>query len=464
MSGASNTIQRRFFGTDGIRGTANTPPMTAEIALKLGQAAGVCFTRGQHRHRVVIGKDTRLSGYMIEPALVAGFIGAGMDVVLAGPLPTPGVAMLTRSLRADLGVMVSASHNPYEDNGIKLFGPDGFKLSDETELDIEALMQSDLSAQLAAPGRLGRASRLNDAAGRYIEAAKASFPRGLRLDGLRIVVDCANGAAYKVAPAVLWELGADVIELGVKPDGFNINLGCGSTAPDYLSAEVVKHNADIGVALDGDADRLIIADETGAIVDGDQVLALIARSWHAAGRLVGGGVVATVMSNLGLERFLESLGLRLHRTAVGDRYVVELMRSAGFNLGGEQSGHMVMSDYATTGDGLLAALQVLAVMVESGEKASQVCQMFAPLPQKLKSVRYHAGAPLEEDDVKAAIEAAEAELAGAGRLLIRKSGTEPVIRVMAEGEDDTQVARVVEELCGLISTVADRLRASEPVG
>ena len=449
---------RRFFGTDGIRGKANTAPMNAETALKLGQAAGLCFTRGLHRHRVVIGKDTRLSGYMIEPALVAGFIGAGMDVVLAGPLPTPGVAMLTRSLRADLGVMISASHNPFEDNGIKLFGPDGFKLSDETEMEIEALMDSDLSGQLAAPAKLGRASRLNDAAGRYIEAAKASFPRGLRLDGLRIVVDCANGAAYKVAPAVLWELGAEVIELGVKPDGVNINRGCGSTVPSYLSGEVVKNGAHLGLALDGDADRLIIADETGAIVDGDQVLALIARSWHANGRLAGGGVVATVMSNLGLERFLANIGLNLHRTQVGDRYVVELMRAGGFNLGGEQSGHMVLSDYATTGDGLLAALQVLAVLVESGEPASRACQMFKPFPQVLKSVRYHTGAPLEDADVRAAIALAEAELAATGRLLIRKSGTEPVIRVMAEGEDHKMVERVVNDLCTLIAATAVRLR------
>ncbi len=449
---------RRLFGTDGIRGTANTAPMTAEIALKLGQAAGLHFTKGAHRHRVVIGKDTRLSGYMIEPALVAGFIGAGMDVVLAGPLPTPGVAMLTRSLRADLGVVISASHNPFEDNGIKLFGPDGFKLSDDTEIEIEALMASDLSGRLAAPSKLGRASRLNDAAGRYIEAAKASFPRGLRLDGLRIVIDCANGAAYKVAPAVLWELGAEVIELGVKPDGFNINRGCGSTVPSFLSGEVVKHGAHLGLALDGDADRLILADETGQIVDGDQVLALIARSWHANGRLAGGGVVATVMSNLGLERFLGNLGLNLHRTQVGDRYVVELMRAGGFNLGGEQSGHMVLSDYATTGDGLLAALQVLAVLVESGEPASRACQMFRPFPQVLKSVRYHATSPLGDATVQAAIANAEAELAATGRLLIRKSGTEPLIRVMAEGEDGALVERVVEDLCILISATSLRLR------
>jgi len=449
---------RRLFGTDGIRGTANTAPMTAEIALKLGQAAGICFTRGPHKHRVVIGKDTRLSGYMIEPALVAGFVGAGMDVVLAGPLPTPGVAMLTRSLRADLGVVISASHNPFEDNGIKLFGPDGYKLSDDTEIEIEAMMEADLSGQLAAPAKLGRVSRLEDAAGRYIEAAKSSFPRGLRLDGLRIVIDCANGAGYKVAPAVLWELGAEVIQIGAKPDGTNINRGCGSTVPSFLCGEVLKHGAHLGIALDGDADRLIVADETGAIVDGDQVLALIARSWHANGRLAGGGVVATVMSNLGLERFLGTLGLNLHRTQVGDRYVVELMRAGGFNLGGEQSGHMVLADYATTGDGLLAALQVLAVLVESGEPASQACQLFKPFPQILKSVRYHDVSPLNDDTVQRAIAAAEAELAATGRLLIRKSGTEPVIRVMAEGEDAVMVGRVVDDLCALIATTAARLR------
>jgi phosphoglucosamine mutase len=448
------STQRRFFGTDGIRGTANISPMTAEIALKLGQAAGLHFTNGSHRHRVVIGKDTRLSGYMIEPALVSGFVGAGMDVVLAGPLPTPAVAMLTRSLRADLGVMISASHNLFEDNGIKLFGPDGYKLSDETELEIEKMMMSDLSAQLAVPAKLGRASRLNDAAGRYIEVAKASFPRGLRLDGMKIVVDCANGAAYKVAPAVLWELGATVIEVGTKPDGFNINRDCGSTVPSFLSGEVKRHDAHLGLALDGDADRLIIADETGAIIDGDQLLALIARNWGAAGRLTGGGVVATVMSNLGLERFLRTQGLDLHRTNVGDRYVVERMRQGGFNLGGEQSGHMILADYATTGDGLLAALQVLVVLVESGRKASEACQVFAPLPQVLRSVRFSGPSPLAQDAVQRAIAAAEGELAASGRLLIRKSGTEPVIRVMAEGEDAAMVDRLVGELCDLISHAA----------
>jgi phosphoglucosamine mutase len=438
---------RHLFGTDGIRGEANVDPMTAETALKLGQAAGLLFTRGAHRHRVVIGKDTRLSGYMIEPALVAGFVGAGMDVVLVGPLPTPAIAMITRSLRADLGVMISASHNPFEDNGIKLFGPDGFKLSDETELEIEALMASDLSGRLAKSAKLGRASRLNDAAGRYIESAKATFPRGLRLDGLKVVVDCAHGAAYRVAPTVLWELGADVVSVGVTPDGFNINRGCGSTVPQFLCDEVRRHGAHLGLALDGDADRLILSDETGTIVDGDQILALIAGSWNDAGRLAGGGVVATVMSNLGLERYLEGRGLHLHRTRVGDRYVVEQMRAGKYNVGGEQSGHMILSDYATTGDGLLASLQVLAVLVEDGRPASEVTRMFRPFPQKLRNVRFEGASPLERDGVRAAIDAAEIRLNGSGRLLIRKSGTEPVIRVMAEGEDEALVVRVVDEIC-----------------
>jgi phosphoglucosamine mutase len=446
--------KRRLFGTDGIRGTANTDPMTAGTALRLGQAAGLLFTRGNHRHRVVIGKDTRLSGYMIEPALTAGFIGAGMDVVLLGPLPTPAIAMLTRNLRADLGVMISASHNSYEDNGIKLFGPDGFKLSDETEAEIEATMDGSLIGRLAGPSRLGRASRLDDAGGRYIEAAKATFPRGLRLDGLKIVVDCANGAAYRVAPAVLWELGAEVIRIGVSPDGFNINRGCGSTVPGFLCDEVRRHGAHVGLALDGDADRLVMSDETGAVIDGDQILGLIARSWSDAGRLTGGGVVATVMSNLGLERFLASSGMQLHRTAVGDRYVVERMRADGLNVGGEQSGHMILSDYATTGDGLLAALQVLAVLVEDGRPASEVCRVFAPLPQTLKNVRFAGESPLDKPRVQAAIGDAEAELSGTGRLLIRKSGTEPLIRVMAEGEDEAQVLRIVDALCAEIAAVA----------
>jgi phosphoglucosamine mutase len=447
-------MTRRLFGTDGIRGTANAEPMTAETVLRLGQAAGLLFTRGAHRHRVVIGKDTRLSGYMLEPALVAGFIGAGMDVVLVGPLPTPAIAMLTRSLRADLGVMISASHNTFEDNGIKLFGPDGFKLSDATEAEIERLMVDGLAGKLASSIRLGRASRMEDAGGRYIEFAKNTFPRGLRLDGLKIVVDCANGAAYKVAPTVLWELGAEVIRVGVSPDGFNINRDCGSTVPDFLRGEVRRHGADLGLALDGDADRLILSDERGSIVDGDQVLALMARSWHAGGRLAGGGVVATVMSNLGLERFLGDQGLALHRTQVGDRYVMERMRAGGFNVGGEQSGHMILSDYATTGDGLLAALQVLAVLVERGRPASEVCCVFQRLPQKLKSVRFEGESPLEAPVVRDAVAAAEAALAGGGRLLIRKSGTEPVIRVMAEAEDEALVERVVDELCAVIAQAA----------
>ncbi len=450
---------RRLFGTDGIRGTANVDPMTAETALRLGQAAGLRFVRGNHRHHVVIGKDTRLSGYMIEPALVAGFIGAGMDVTLVGPLPTPAIAMLTRSLRADLGVMISASHNPFEDNGIKLFGPDGFKLSDAAEAEIEALMASDLSSKLAAPSALGRAARLDDAAGRYIESAKATFPRRLTLDGLRIVVDCAHGAAYKVAPTVLWELGATIIPLGVAPDGVNINRGCGSTVPEYLCAQVVEHGADLGLALDGDADRLLLSDERGELVDGDQILALIARSWGRAGRLSGGGVVATVMSNLGLERFLEGEGLQLHRTKVGDRYVSERMRASGINLGGEQSGHMILSDFATTGDGLVAALQVLAVLVEEGRPASEACRVFKALPQLLRSVRFRGASPLRDPDVRAAIADAEAALAPGGRLLMRESGTEPVVRVMAEGEDEALVHRVVAGLCDRIAATA----AADPV-
>jgi len=447
----TNTTKRRLFGTDGIRGTANTAPMTAEVALKLGQAAGLLFTRGSHRHRVIIGKDTRLSGYMLEPALTAGFIGAGMNVTLAGPLPTPAIAMLTRSLRLDLGVVISASHNPYEDNGIKLFGPDGAKLSDETEAEIEALMESDLSLRLAGPAKLGRASRLVDAAGRYIEAAKSSLARGLRLDGLRIVLDCANGAAYKVAPSALWELGAHVIPIGVDPDGFNINAGVGSTVPDHLCAAVIEHAADIGIALDGDADRVILADERGEIIDGDQILGLIARDMQAQGRLTGGGIVATVMSNLGLERFLAGLGLTLTRTKVGDRYVAETMREQHKNLGGEQSGHVILSDFATTGDGLIAALQVLAVLVRSGRRASEACRVFAPLPQLLRNVRYAGESPLRLPHVVAAIDAAGTRLNGAGRVLIRASGTEPLIRVMAEGEDSALIQDIVAALCATIA-------------
>ncbi len=442
--------ERRLFGTDGIRGVANRAPMDASTALRLGQAAGRFFGRGTHRHRVVIGKDTRLSGYMLEPALTAGFVGAGMDVVLVGPLPTPAIAMLTRSLRADLGVMISASHNPFEDNGIKLFGPDGLKLSDDEEAEIEALMAGDLSAQLVAPSRLGRASRLDDAPGRYIEAVKASFPKGLSLAGMRIVVDCAHGAAYKVAPTVLWELGAEVVPVGVAPDGFNINRDCGSTAPSRMAELVRERRADLGIALDGDADRLVLADENGQILDGDQILALVARSWASQGRLRGDTVVATVMSNLGLERFLSGLGLTLLRTRVGDRYVSERMREAGCNLGGEQSGHMILSDFGTTGDGLVAALQVLAVLAESGRPASAVCRPFEPLPQRLVNVRYAGASPLQDAAVTEAIAAAEARLGQRGRVLIRASGTEPVIRVMAEAEEEALVEDTVMGLSALI--------------
>ena len=445
---------RRLFGTDGIRGTANKAPMDAATALRLGQAAGRYFNRGAHRHRVVIGKDTRLSGYMLEPALTAGFIGAGMDVVIAGPLPTPAIALLTRSLRADLGVMISASHNPYEDNGIKLFGPDGLKLTDEQESEIEALMAGDLAAALVPPGKLGRASRLEDAPGRYIEAAKASFPRGLTLDGLRIVVDCANGAAYKVAPTVLWELGAEVVKIGVEPDGFNINRGVGSTAPAQLAEIVRERRADLGIALDGDADRVVLTDETGQVVDGDQILALIARSWHAQDRLRGGAVVATVMSNMGLERFLDARGLKLLRTAVGDRYVGERMREDGCNLGGEQSGHMIMPDFGTTGDGLIAALQVLAVLVDEKRPASEALRCFTPLPQRLVNVRYAGASPLQDAAVQAAIAAEEAALGARGRVLIRASGTEPVIRVMAEAEQEALVEATVARLAGTIRAKA----------
>ncbi len=442
---------RRLFGTDGIRGTANADPMTAETALRLGQAAGLLFVRGSHQHRVLIGKDTRLSGYMIEPALVAGFVSAGMDVHLVGPLPTPAIAMLTRSMRADLGVMISASHNPFEDNGIKLFGPDGYKLSDAVEAEIEALMGSNLSSRMAAPAALGRASRLTDAAGRYIEGAKATFPRGQTLEKLKIVVDCAHGAAYKVAPTVLWELGATVIPMGVTPDGVNINRDCGSTVPAQLCRAVVEHGADLGLALDGDADRLLLSDERGQLVDGDQILALTAQSWHRAGRLRGGAVAATVMSNLGLERFLAGQGTPLRRTAVGDRYVMERMRADGLNLGGEQSGHIIMADYSTTGDGLVAALQVLAVLAERQCPASEACRLFDALPQRLRSVRFAGGSPLGDGRVQAAVAKAEASLLGTGRLLLRASGTEPVIRVMAEGEDEALVSRVVDGLCAAIA-------------
>ncbi|GEN65182.1 phosphoglucosamine mutase [Acetobacter oeni] len=444
---------RQFFGTDGIRGTANTHPMTVEVAQKLGQAAGLHFMRGHHRHRVLVGKDTRLSGYMIECALVAGFLSAGMDVTLVGPMPTPAIAMLTRSLRADLGVMISASHNPFSDNGIKLFGPDGFKLSDQEEAAIEAMMMADLSGRLAAPAEIGRATRLNDAAGRYVEHAKASFPRGCRLDGLKIVIDCANGAAYRVAPTALWELGADVIRLGCEPDGVNINENCGSTHPEALCRAVVAHGAHLGIALDGDADRMLLADERGNLIDGDQIIGLIARSWAASGRLATTSIVTTVMSNMGLERFLASLDLKLERTSVGDRYVVERMRENGANLGGEQSGHLVLSDFATTGDGLLAALQVLAVLIEDGRPASEVCRVFSPFPQMLRNIRFSGPSPLQLPQVKAARAQIEARLGKSGRLVLRESGTEPLVRVMVEAEDPDTVENAVDDMCAAIRAV-----------
>jgi phosphoglucosamine mutase len=444
---------RRFFGTDGIRGLTNSAPMTAEVAMRVGMAAGTHFLRGTHKHRVVVGKDTRLSGYMLENAMVAGFTAVGMDVVQVGPMPTPAVALLTRSMRADLGVMISASHNPFHDNGIKLFGPDGFKLSDEDERAIEALL--DGTPTLAKPNDIGRARRIEDARGRYIHAVKGSLPETVRLDGLKIVIDCANGAAYNSAPTALWELGAEVIAIGVEPNGRNINDQCGSTHPQLLRETVVASGADIGIALDGDADRLIVVDEHGTIVDGDQIMAALGLSWHAAGRLRGGGVVATIMSNLGLERRLQSEGLTLERTKVGDRYVLERMREGGYNVGGEQSGHMILIDHATTGDGTMAALQVLAAMIDSGKPASQFLKLFDPVPQLLKNVRYAAGArPLDADSVKAAIADGERDLAGSGRIVIRPSGTEPVIRVMAEGDNGDTVTAVVDRICEAVEKAA----------
>ncbi len=441
-------MSRSLFGTDGVRGRANSAPMTAEIAMRIGMAAGQVFNRGGHRHRVVIGKDTRLSGYMIEQALTAGFLSVGVDVLLLGPLPTPAVGFLTRSMRADVGVMVSASHNPYEDNGIKLFGPDGFKLSDAVEMQIEDLVEESASIRLAVPAAIGRAKRLDDAEGRYIEAVKASAARGLDLSGLRIVVDCANGAAYKAAPTVLWELGAEVIPLAVSPDGFNINGNCGSTHPALLQEHVVTHNANIGIALDGDADRVVLVDELGQPIDGDQLMATIASQWATDGRLAGGGLVATVMSNLGLERYLGAQKLALVRTKVGDRNVLERMRADGFNLGGEQSGHIIMTDHATTGDGLMAALQALAALRKADRPASETFRAFQPVPQLLKNVRIRgdAKATLAETSVKQAIAAAEARLGAGGRVLVRKSGTEPLIRVMAEGDDSELVRSVVEQI------------------
>ena len=446
-------MKRKFFGTDGIRGLTNSEPMTAETALRVGQAAGAHFLRGDHRHRVVIGKDTRLSGYMMESAMVAGFTSVGMDVVLLGPMPTPAVAMLTRSMRADLGVVISASHNPFADNGIKLFGPDGYKLSDAAESAIEKRL--DQAPKLAKAEMIGRARRIDDARGRYVHFAKDTFPEHLRLDGLKVVIDCANGAAYQVAPDALWELGAEVIPLGVKPNGVNINDACGSTYPQLLQETVVASGADIGLALDGDADRLIVADEKGRIVDGDQLMALIALELKRRGELRGDAIVATVMSNLGLERKLSKAGLNLHRTKVGDRYVLEEMRAQGCNVGGEQSGHIILADHATTGDGLVAGLQVLAALVEAKRPASELLNQFEPLPQLLKNVRFNGGVdPLETDSVRKRIAAAEAELEGKGRLVIRKSGTEPLIRVMAEGEDPAVVQRLVDDICESVQSAA----------
>ena len=445
-------MARKFFGTDGIRGRTNAGAMTAETAMRVGMAAGTYFLRGDHKHRVVIGKDTRLSGYMIENALVAGFTSVGMNVVQFGPIPTPAVAMLTQTMRADLGVMISASHNPYQDNGIKLFGPDGYKLSDEAEAEIEALLGSEIA--LADATQVGRARRIEDARGRYIHFAKSTFPGELRLDGLKIALDCANGAAYQVAPLALWELGAQIVTVGVDPNGRNINDKCGSTHPGLLQETVVASGAHIGIALDGDADRLIIVDEKGRVVDGDQLMALIGSSWARGGKLRGGGVVATVMSNLGLERYLKSEGLTLERTGVGDRYVLERMRAGGFNVGGEQSGHIILSDYATTGDGLVAALQVLAELVTTGKPASALLHLFDPVPQLLKNVRFSGGKPLDAPHVKSAIAAAEAELNGSGRLVIRPSGTEPLIRVMAEGDDAGVVNRLVDMICDAVKESA----------
>ncbi len=447
---AGAQMVRKYFGTDGIRGRANGV-ITPELALKVGQATGLVFRRGEHRHRVVIGKDTRLSGYMIETALVAGFTSVGMDVLLLGPMPTPSVAMLTRSMRADLGVMISASHNPFDDNGIKLFGPDGYKLSDEAEREIERLMDAELAKRLSGSRDLGRAKRIDGVHDRYIEFAKRTLPRNLSLEGLRIVIDCANGAAYRVAPGALWELGADVVAMGVEPDGFNINHECGSTAPEAFCRKVREMRADIGIALDGDADRMLICDEHGHLIDGDQVLAVIAESWREDGRLAQPGIVATVMSNLGLERHLQSLGLELVRTPVGDRYVLEHMREHGYNVGGEQSGHIILSEYATTGDGFVAALQVLAVVQKQGKPVSQVCHRFDALPQVLKNVHYKSGKPLENQRVRSAIQSAQRRLNGHGRVLVRPSGTEPVIRVMGEGDDKAMIEEIVDNIVNALT-------------
>jgi len=448
-------MKRKYFGTDGIRGTANKGVMTPEISLRLGMAAGRYFRSGStRRHTVVIGKDTRLSGYSLEPALVAGFTSVGMDVTLCETIPTPGVAMMTRSLRADLGVMISASHNSYHDNGLKLFGPDGYKLSDEIELEIEALMDEPLNQNLAKPDKLGRTHRMDEATSRYIEIVKATFPRRLRLSGIRIVIDCANGAAYKVAPSALYELGAEVIPLGVAPNGFNINEKVGSTNTKALKKAVIKYRADIGIALDGDADRCIIVDENANEVNGDQLIGLIAKQWHAANKLTKPGVVATVMSNLGLERYLEELGLTLERSQVGDRYVVEKMRADGYNLGGESSGHVVLSDFSTTGDGMIAALQALAAMVQTEKPISEIANAFTLAPQKLINIRFGENDPLEDKEVIASIKKVDKRLGKSGRLLIRKSGTEPLIRVMAEAEDNDEMISAAEEIAEVVRKVA----------
>lgn len=447
-------MTKRLFGTDGVRGKANMHPMTPEMAMKIGQAAGLIFTKGSHKHRVVIGKDTRLSGYMIESALVAGFTSVGMNVLLLGPTPTPAVAMLTRSLRADIGVMISASHNAYYDNGIKIFGPDGYKLSDDVEDEIAALVETDLSKKLAQGPVIGRAKRIEDAQARYVEFAKRTLPRRMSLEGLRVVIDCGNGAGYKVAPEALWELGAEVFKIGNEPNGVNINEGCGSTSPQKLVEKVRELRADIGIALDGDADRVLIVNELGEVVDGDQLMAVVAESWKRAGRLSAPGIVATIMSNLGLERFLTSLDLGLVRTPVGDRYVSEYMRAHGYNVGGEQSGHIILSDYSTTGDGLVSALQVMSVVVQSGKSVSEVCKRFEPVPQLLKNVRYKDQLPLEMEVVQKEIENLSKKLGNSGRLVVRPSGTEPVIRVMAEGDNPELVEDVVNSLCATIEKAA----------
>lgn len=444
-------MARQYFGTDGIRGKANTAPMTAEIALKVAMATAKVLNRGDHRHRVVIGKDTRLSGYMLEPALVSGFISMGMDVVLVGPIPTPAIAMLTRSLRADLGVMISASHNPFYDNGIKLFGADGYKLSDEIELEIESLIDQDMTPYLANSEDLGRAKRLDDASGRYVEFVKNTFPKGATLDGLKIVIDCAHGAAYKVAQEILYELGATVIPIGVQPDGRNINKSCGATSPAVLQETVIQHGADLGIALDGDADRIFMCDEQGKVIDGDQIMGVIATALHDRGQLAGDTVVATVMSNLGLERYLKNYGMRLERTGVGDRYVVERMREHGFNFGGEQSGHIVLGDANTTGDGLIAALQILSVIIEDKRPVSEICHAFDPVPQILRNMRYSKPISITEGGVYQAIKEAEEMIKDQGRILVRKSGTEPLIRVMAEGDDTNLVDKAIAHICDAIT-------------